>query len=285
MRFGFVLKRAKPEARATATTLVELLKKRGIDVVVPADEGGGPPPPGCTVVPREALGSAIDVLVVMGGDGTFLEGASLVADHGVPLLGINLGTLGFMTQYTLEEAQAAVTAAADGTLQVEERMRLQVTVVEGGREIETRPAVNDAVITQRSIARLIDLEASTDGYPITLYKADGLILSTPTGSTAYNLAAGGPILAPRLEVLVLTPICPHTLTNRPVVLSPLSRVSVTNSSPYQVTLTVDGQWTRELAPGAGILVTKAEQPLRLFKPPGTFFSTLQRKLRWGERQA
>jgi NAD+ kinase len=282
MRFGFLLKRGKPEAVQVGVDLAETLLRLGCSVVVTTEDAGMHPR--AKVVAAAQLGESIDVLVVLGGDGTFLFGASLVADHGVPLLGINLGSLGFMAHYALAEARDAVEAACTGSLPIEERMRLRIAVRSGGREVATRAALNDAVITQRvMIARLIDLTAELDGAAITTYKADGLILSTPTGSTAYNLAAGGPILTPDLEAIVLTPICPHTLTNRPVVMRPQARVVVTNVSPAGVTLTVDGQWSRELGVGDAIEVKKAERPLRTFCPRSSFFAILRQKLAWGER--
>jgi NAD+ kinase len=281
MRFGFLLKRGKAEAADIGAALAETLVRAGNAVVV-VDEDAGLHPR-AAAVPAAALGPAIDVLVVLGGDGTFLRGASLVADHGVPLLGINLGSLGFMTHYALGEAREAVLAAAEGRLPIDERMRLRVAVRVGNQEVEVRSALNDAVITQRALARLFDLEAELDGDPITTYKADGLILATPTGSTAYNLAAGGPILTPDLEAIVLTPICPHTLTNRPVVLRAGARVVVTNASP-NIGLTLDGQWTRELGPGDKVDVRKADRPLRTFRPRSSFFAILRQKLSWGERQ-
>jgi NAD+ kinase len=281
MRFGFLLKPGKSEAPRVAAELAQVLSRRGCSVVMATDDGNAPA--GFPSVSLDALGAAIDVLVVLGGDGTFLHGASLVSDFGVPLLGINLGTLGFMTHYTLPEAQAAVEAAADGKLPIDERMRLRVTVRSAGREIEIRTALNEAVI-QRATPRLMDLTAELDGDVITTYKADGLILSTPTGSTAYNLAAGGPILTPDLEAIVLTPICPHTLTNRPVVIRADARASVTNVSAHPVTMTVDGRWTRDLAPGDSVEVRKADRPLRTFRRQSTFFAVLRRKLSWGERQ-
>jgi NAD+ kinase len=285
MRFGFLLKRGKPEAAEIGAELASLLVRRGVTVVV-ADEDAATIPR-AKAVPSEKLGSEIDVLVVLGGDGTFLHGASLVADHGVPLLGINLGSLGFMTHYALEEARDAIEAASAGKLPIDERMRLRVGIRRAGagtpEEIESRTALNEAVITQRSIARLLDLEAQLDGSSIARYKADGLIVSTPTGSTAYNLAAGGPILTPDLEAIVLTPICPHTLTNRPVVMRGGARIVVTNVSGSSVTLTVDGQWSRELGPSDSIEVQKAERPLRTFRPPSAFFAILRKKLSWGER--
>jgi NAD+ kinase len=281
MRFGFLLKPGKPEAPRVAADLAEVLRRRGCQVVVATDDGVAPP--GFTAVKLDQVGAAIDVLVVLGGDGTFLHGASLVADHGVPLLGINLGTLGFMTHYTLSEGAAAVAAAADGKLPIDERMRLRVTVKSAGHEVEIRTALNEAVL-QRDTPRLMHLAVSLDGDVITTYKADGLILSTPTGSTAYNLAAGGPILTPDLEAIVLTPICPHTLTNRPVVIRPDARASVTNASAHAVTMTVDGRWTRALQPGDSVEVCKADRPLRTFRPQSTFFAVLRGKLSWGERQ-
>lgn len=280
MRFGFLLKPGKPEAPRVAADLAEVVRGSGGSTVVATDNGEVLP--GFTSVPLQQLGASIDVLVILGGDGTFLHGASLAADHGVPLLGINLGTLGFMTQYTLADAQAAVAAAAAGKLPIEERMRLTVTVRSAGREIESRTALNEAVI-QRVTPRLLDLEAELDGDVIATYKADGLIVSTPTGSTAYNLAAGGPILTPDLEVIVLTPICPHTLTNRPVVIRADARASVTNVSAHPVTMTVDGRWTRDLAPGDAVDVRKADRPLRTFRSESRFFEVLRQKLSWGER--
>lgn len=282
MRFGFLLKPGKAEAPLVAADLAEVLRRRGCTVVATTDDVAALS--GFDAVPADALGEAIDVLVVLGGDGTFLHGASLVADHGVPLLGINLGTLGFMTHYTLAEAQGAVEAAADGKLPIDERMRLRVTVKSGDKELESRTALNEAVI-MRDTPRLMDLAAELDGGVITTYKADGLILSTPTGSTAYNLAAGGPILAPDLEAIVVTPICPHTLTNRPVVIRADARASVTNVSAHPVTMTVDGRWSRTLQPNDSVGVRKADRPLRTFRPQNSFFSVLRRKLSWGERHS
>jgi NAD+ kinase len=280
MRFGFLLKPGKPEAPRVAADLAEVVRRCGGTTLMATDDGDSLP--GFTSVALDQLGPSIDVLVILGGDGTFLHGASLVADHGVPLLGINLGTLGFMTQYTLADAAMAVEGAAQGRLPIEDRMRLKVTVRSAGREIESRTALNEAVI-QRVSPRMLDLQAELDGDVITTYKADGLILSTPTGSTAYNLAAGGPILTPDLEVIVLTPICPHTLTNRPVVIRADARASVTNVSAHAVTMTVDGRWTRDLAPGDAIDVRKADRPLRTFRSESRFFAGLRQKLSWGER--
>jgi NAD+ kinase len=281
MRFGFLLKRGKREAIEFGTTLAECLIQRGCTVTVLEENAGLHPQ--ARVVNTNQLGSAIDVLIVLGGDGTFLSGAALVADHGVPLMGVNLGGLGFLTHYALDEARAAVLAACDGGLAIDERMRLGVVVRVAGQPDETRVALNEAAITQPSIARLLDLSADLDGVAVSRYRADGLIVSTPTGSTAYNLAAGGPILTPDLEAIVMTPICPHTLTNRPVVVRPDSRIVVTNRGASAVTLTIDGQWSRELGPNDAIEVFRAARPLRTFRPKSPFFAILRQKLAWGER--
>jgi len=288
MRFGFLLKRGKPEARELAGELSGILRDWGASLYALEDDA--PALTGATVVSEDQLGPSIDALAVLGGDGTFLYGAGLVADHGVPIFGVNLGSLGFMTPYARGEAAAAIEEVVRGKLPIEERMRLSVTVhppagQRAGVPHPSRNAVNDAVLTQRALARLLDLESHLDGAPIAVYKADGLIVSTPTGSTAYTLAAGGPILTPDVEAMVLTPICPHTLTNRPLVFRPDARLVIKNASVGDVTLTVDGQWGYELAPGASIEVCRAAQPLRLYRAPRGFFGILREKLSWGERSA
>lgn len=288
MRIGFLLKRGKPEARQLAADLARLLTDRGCALLaLPEDLAAIP---GAQPVSEAELGTSIDALAVLGGDGTFLYGAALVADHGVPIFGVNLGSLGFITPYARSEAASAIVDVVDGRAPIEERMRLAVTIrpPKGGPSVPsppTRSAVNDAVLTQRSIARLLDLEARLDGAEIATYKADGIIVSTPTGSTAYTLAAGGPILTPEVQAMVLTPICPHTLTNRPLVFPPDSRLEIRNGSGGSVTLTIDGQWVHELVHDAAIEVRRAPQPLRIYRSPRGFFGILREKLSWGERQS
>ena len=286
MRVGFLLKRGKPEARELAASLAAQLTGGGATVAALPEDAALIP--GATAVAVADLGAAVDVLAVLGGDGTFLYGASLVADHGVPIFGVNLGSLGFITPYARSETSAAFGDLLAGRLPVEERIRLAVTirsVLGQPTSIPTRSAVNDAVLTQRSLARLLDLEARLDGAMVATYKADGLIVSTPTGSTAYTLAAGGPILTPDVQAMVLTPICPHTLTHRPLVFRPDSRLEIRNASDGPVTLTIDGQWGYTLASGASIEVRRAPQPLRIYRSPRGFFGILREKLSWGERQS
>ena len=283
MRVGFLVRRGNPDGPALATLLADGLRARGCEAVF-VDDYGEDPPPGFPSGPGAAVARDADILVALGGDGTFLHGADLVGDHDVPLLGLNLGSLGFLTPYATSEAGAALVDAVEGRLGVEERMRLLVTLRGGGGRAESHSALNEAVITQRNLARLMDLAASLDGDTIATYKADGLILSTPTGSTAYNLSAGGPILTPDLEAIVLTPICPHTLTNRPLVVRADRGLSVTNVSADHAILTVDGLWSREVEPHDVVEVCKATRPLRIFRPRSSFFGILRQKLSWGERK-
>ena len=284
MRFGFLVRRGSPEAPSLAASLADILRARGCEVLFVEDYGQGVPE-GYIGVPGSSIGARIDVMVALGGDGTFLHGAKLVADHDVPLLGLNLGSLGFLTPYSVNEARAALADAADGRLPIEERMRLLVTLHGKDGHTESQSALNEAVINQREVARLMDLLASTNGDTITTYKADGLILCTPTGSTAYNLSAAGPILSPDLEATVLTPICPHTLSNRPLVVRADLGVKVTNVSRYHGVLTVDGHWSRGMAPGDIVEVRKMDRRLRVFRPDHSFFKILRQKLSWGERKA
>jgi NAD+ kinase len=284
MRFGFIVRDGNPAAPGLAVGLAELLRARGSEAIFVEDYGQGTPT-GHRGMPGAEIGAAIDVMVALGGDGTFLYGVKLVADHDVPLLGLNLGSLGFLTPYSLDEARTAIVDVADGRLPVEERMRLLVTLRRKDKPSESQTALNEAVINQREVARLIDLLATTNGDTITSYKADGLILCTPTGSTAYNLSAAGPILSPDLEAIVLTPICPHTLSNRPLVVRADKGVTVTNTSRYHGVLTVDGHWSHEVAPGDVVEVRKSPRNLRLFRPGHSFFKILRQKLSWGERKA
>jgi len=284
MRFGFIVRDGNPDAPDLAVSLAELLHARGADTIFVEDYGLGTPT-GHRGMPGVEIGAAVDVMVALGGDGTFLYGARLVADHDVPLLGLNLGSLGYLTPYALEDARSALIDVVEGRLPIEQRMRLIVSLHRKDAPPESQAALNEAVINQREVARLIDLLATTNGDTITSYKADGLILCTPTGSTAYNLSAAGPILSPDLEAIVLTPICPHTLSNRPLVVSADKGVIVTNASRYHGVLTVDGHWSREVGPGDFVEIKKAQRNLRIFRPGHSFFKILRQKLGWGERKA
>jgi NAD+ kinase len=278
---GFVLKRGKPEAEAIARELIPWLLGQGRTIVVLPEQARLAPD--VEVAEESEIGSRIDLLVVLGGDGTLLHGAALAADHGAPVLGINLGTLGFLAPFAPVEARTAIERALAGTLALEERMRLGVRLHHEGT-VSERNALNDAVISQGSMARLVELAATLDGQRIASYKADGLIVCTPTGSTAYNLAAGGPILTPTQASFAVTPICPHTLTHRPLVVPAWSRVGIElGSGSSGVFLTVDGQWGYPLSAGDRIELFRAAAPLRLYRSDKSYFEILREKLSWGSR--
>ena len=278
---GLVIKRGKPRALTIARGLVPWLRRQRVKVLAPA--GPGPVVPGVETVPAGDFAAAVDLLVVLGGDGTFLYAADLVGGRGVPILGVNLGNLGFLTVFGADETREAIAAALRGRLAIEARMRLKVTLGSGGAVRAVRFAVNDAVLSQGALARLIELHAHAGGSRITTYRADGLIVSTPTGSTAYTLAAGGPILRPDLDAMVLTPICPFTLANRPLVVPGATRLRITlGKRARNVVLTVDGQRGESLQPGDYVEMERARRPLRLYRSPtADFFEILRTKLNWG----
>ena len=289
MRVGLLLKRDKPEAIELGRELARWLVARGDEAIIArngdangAESGGG------RVVDERELAGHIDLLAVLGGDGTLLHASELVTDGGVPLLGINLGNLGFLTTSQPEHSQRVLELALTGKLRLERRMRLRIVLERASGERDqpvVRYACNDAVISQGALARLLEFEALLDGSPITTYRADGLIIATPTGSTAYNLAAGGPILAPDVQAMIISPICPHTLTNRPVVVTASSRVRVRlGAGAANVVLTIDGQWATAFGDGDSVEIHAANRPLLLYRSPDLeYFDVLRAKLHWGER--
>jgi NAD+ kinase len=280
-RVGMLLKHGKPEAVEIAAQLVPWLASQGHQAVVLQGDGEVP---GAKAVAPDGLADAIDLLVILGGDGTLLHGASLVADRGIPILGVNLGHLGFLTSCSPADAQTAIARAMAGQMPLEERMRLRCELVRVDGETIVKFACNDAVVSQGALARLIELEAFLDGQLITRYRADGLIVGTPTGSTAYTLAAGGPIVTPDVRAVVVTPICPHTLTNRPLVAPASSRLEIRLAAPANhVMVTIDGQWGTQLREGDKLQISQASPPLYLFRPSDGYFEVLRNKLSWGER--
>ena len=285
---GFILKPDKPDAGQILAELVPELIENGHQPVVLDEDRVAPD--GALIVPEEQFGhpegQRLDIAVVLGGDGTMLRASALVADAGVPVLGVNLGRLGFLTPFDPEEARDAVFGALDGRLQRSERMRLDVTYSPAGGEAITRPAMNDVVLHQGAMARLIALEARLGSALITSYRADGLIVATPTGSTAYNLAAGGPILIPGQKAMTLTPICAHALTHRPLVIPESETLRITLGEDSRgVVLTVDGQWARSFLPGDEIEVTAGATPLVVFQSDKGYFDILREKLHWGAHSA
>jgi len=283
-RVGLVAKPDAAEAQRVVRQLVEWLGARGLTVVLEKETAALAPSASVTSASKSDLPGQVDALIVLGGDGTLLSMARAVGDLGVPILGVNLGGLGFLTATTLDEMLPALEALLAGGMAVEERMMLAARVVRGGQPTGDYIALNDVVITKSAMSRIIDLAVSVDGRHATAYRADGLIISTPTGSTAYNLSAGGPILFPTMDAVVLTPIAPHTLSNRPIVLPGAQRIDVTLRVDQEVMLTMDGQVGVPLRERDVVEVQKARARIRLLRfAQKDFFSVLRTKLKWGER--
>jgi NAD+ kinase len=250
-------------------------------------EGGKPPcyaPFANRMLPREQLPGQVDLLVVLGGDGTLLAAARL-AERPVPILPVNLGGLGFLTSVTLEELYPILEQVLEGRNRISERVLLEVEVLREDKIVERQRALNDAVLNKGTLARMIEVDLHIDGTYVCRYRADGLIISTPTGSTAYSLAAGGPIVYPLVEAFLITPICPHMLTNRPLVVPNTSTIEVEfQAGEEPVYLTLDGQVGVELTHGDRVAARKAGTKLRLVRPQRkTYFEILRNKLKWGER--
>jgi NAD+ kinase len=283
-RVGIVAKPDAARAPEVVARLVEWLGARGIEVTLEKETGGIVPAVRAAAANKAELPGLADLLIVLGGDGTLLSMARAVGDLGVPMMGVNLGGLGFLTATTLDEMLPSLEDVLEGRMIVEERMMLVARVLRNGAAIFEHMALNDMVITKSAMSRIISLGVSVEGHYATAYRADGLILSTPTGSTAYNLSAGGPIVAPTVDAIVLTPICSHTLTNRPMVVPASHRIEVTIQSDQEIMLTVDGQVGVHVRERDVVEVVKAAAHIRLIRfPQKDFFTVLRTKLKWGER--
>jgi NAD+ kinase len=288
-RIGIV---AKHHLRQAAPHLAEIsawLKDRGLQPIFEtATAALCAPICDWPVRDKDALVLEVDMVLVLGGDGTLLGMADRIGEAGlsIPILGVNFGSLGFLTEVTLPELYPSLESAVTGRAHIESRMMIRSTTVRQAETLAARIALNDVVITKTARSRLIDLSISVGEEFVTRVKGDGLIIATPTGSTAYNLAAGGPIVEPRVDALVITPIAPHTLTNRPIVIpgsSPV-RVQPLMDDRDEVFVTFDGQAGYQLQAGDDIRVCRAETPLRLIRPSTrSYFSVLREKLKWGER--
>jgi NAD+ kinase len=281
-RVGFILKPDKTEAGVLLEELVPWLLAQGHVPVVTAEDQISPA--GCEVVPEEELGAAVDLAVVLGGDGTMLRASRLVAEHGRPVLGINLGQLGFLVGFAPKNAKQALAEAMSGALTRTRRMRLAVTFRRHGADPVIRYALNDAVLHQGAMARLVEVEAFVDDEFVASYRADGLIIATPTGSTAYNMAAGGPIVLPGQAAMTLTPICAHALTHRSLVISASNTIRLQLGADVRgVLITVDAQWGHSFLPGDIVEITAAAAPLVMFASRQSFFDVMREKLHWGAR--
>ncbi|MBI3663288.1 MAG: NAD(+)/NADH kinase [Acidobacteria bacterium] len=291
-KVGIISKPRKEDLAAVVPRLLEWLRAHNLEAFYDKETAasiapGGPirQAQGKPEVPREELPAKTDMIILLGGDGTLLAAARMMGDSSVPILPVNLGGLGFLTSVTLDELYAILEEVLAGRHRVSERVLLEAEVVRGGQVIERQRALNDAVLNKAALARIIDLELLIEGGYVCSYKADGLIVSTPTGSTAYSLAAGGPIVYPVLDAFVITPICPHSLTNRPLVIPDSMRIEIDfHCGDESVFLTIDGQVGIELKEGDRIAIRKAPSKLRLIRPvKKTYFQILRNKLKWGGR--
>lgn len=282
-RIGVYAKRNHPVAVKLAREAAAWLEERGVEVFpeeVLAREMGG-----VRGYPGESIPDMVDLIMVLGGDGTLISVARKVGDLRTPILGVNLGSLGFLTEITLDELYPVLGQVVAGDFTATDRMMLEAVVRREGQEISRYRVLNDVVINKGALARIIDMEAWVDDDYLTTFKADGLIISTPTGSTAYNLAAGGPIIYPGLHCLVISPICPHMLTNRPIIVSDEAVIRVeVKFQDEDVVFTADGQVGMPLQGGDVVEVRKSGSCTRLIKSPAKdYFEVLRAKLRWGER--
>jgi NAD+ kinase len=237
------------------------------------------------VVARAAIGAKHpDFALVLGGDGTLLSAARAVAHEGVPILAVNLGSLGFLTEVPLNELYPALESVDQGECPVELRSVLDCRLVRAGECISRNFALNDVVVNKSAISRLVAFDLYIDGNFVFLYKADGVIIATPTGSTAYSLAAGGPVLMPSVDAFVVTPVCPHSLTHRPLVVTQNSQIELkVETGEEQAFLSIDGQVGVPVQQGDQVFCQRAEHRVKLLRVRRTFFEVLRNKLKWGQR--
>ncbi len=281
-RVGLAIKPSSSEAIALGREMLEELRRRGVEGVVDAESASVLGVPAGPV--RAELGRHVDAVIVLGGDGTFLS-VTRGCPAATPVAGVNMGTLGFLTEHSREEAFSLIDQLLAGTATLEHRDRLQVVVGSGSGRQEFL-VLNDVVVTKATLARIVTINVEVDGEFLSRYHADGLIFATPTGSTAYNLSAGGPIVHPGLPAMLITPICSHTLRDRPLVVPLGSRVRAwVDVGHDQVYLTLDGQHGLPLPAGVRVEIGASPEPLSIVRNrAGSFFSILHQKLKWGERE-
>jgi NAD+ kinase len=281
---GVISKPNRELLSSVVPPLVQWLRGLKIDVLVD-QETFDCVNPGVPSVAREELAAQVDLMIVLGGDGTLLSAARALGTHQVPILAVNLGGLGFLTSVTLDELYPLLEQVVAGQHLTSERMMLDAVVLRSGQAAEPQCALNDAVVNKAALARMLDFDVHVDGNHVGRYRADGLVVATPTGSTAYSLAAGGPIIDPDLDAFVITPICPHMLTNRPLVIPDTARIDLDFTAAEEpVFITLDGQIGFQLKPKDHVTITKSTNRVSLVRPPSkTYFQVLRSKLKWGER--
>jgi NAD+ kinase len=283
-RVGITSKPNKVEVRDVVPALMAWLQERGVECLIDEETaatlGGNLP-----YLPRAELASRVDLVIVLGGDGTLLATARALDRNPVPILAVNLGGLGFLTVVTHEELYPALEIVLSGRFQTEPRVQIEAEVIRAGKRAGSFLALNDIVLNKGVIARVLDFDVRVDGQFISTYKSDGIIVSTPTGSTAYSLAAGGPVVAPSVRAFIVTPICAHTLTNRPIVLPDTAVIEVAVKSEREsVYLTVDGQVGMAVRSEDRVRIYKAASMVEIVQPlHNSYFEILRQKLKWGER--
>lgn len=283
-KIGITSKPKKPEVREIVPPLVEWLRQRSIEVLIDKETGSALDSSEKCVT-RNEMPARVDLIIVLGGDGTLLATARALNRKPVPLLAVNLGGLGFLTVITRDELYPTLETVLAGDFRTEQRVQIEAEVIRAGEVISAFLALNDVVLNKAAIARVLDFDVRVDGQFISTYKADGLIVSTPTGSTAYSLAAGGPVIAPSVEAFIITPICAHTLSNRPIVLPDSAQIEVeVKTLRESVYLTVDGQVGIAVRSEDAVHMRRASSVVELIQSPQkNYFEILRQKLKWGER--
>jgi NAD+ kinase len=283
-RIGIISKPKKTEIREIVPSLTQWLRERNVEVFIDK-ETASLLESAEKSLSRNEMPSQVDLLVVLGGDGTLLAAARALNRKPVPILAVNLGGLGFLTVITREELYPTLELVLAGNFKTERRVQIEGELVRADEVISSFLALNDVVLNKGAIARILDFDVLVNGRFISTYKSDGLIVSTPTGSTAYSLAAGGPIVTPAVEAFVVTPICAHTLTNRPLVLPDSVQIEVVVKSQREVAyLTVDGQMGIATHSEDAVRLKKASSCVEIIQPPNKdYFEILRQKLKWGER--
>jgi|SRR6516165_3412829 NAD+ kinase len=281
---GIVCKPNRDLVSSVAPTLLEWLEERNISAFVD-EETRACVDLSAQVLPRTNLSDRIELLIVLGGDGTLLSAARALGNHKIPILAVNLGGLGFLTSVTLDEMYPVLERIIAGKHTTSERMMLDAEIIRKEQVSERQRALNDAVATKAALARMLEFDVYVDRNHVGRYRADGIIVATPTGSTAYSLAAGGPIVDPQLDAFVITPICPHMLTNRPLVIPHTATIELDFAPATEpVYITLDGQVGFQLEPKDRLIITKSASRVTLIRPPQkTYFEVLRSKLRWSER--
>jgi NAD+ kinase len=287
-RVGVVVKPNQPEALKTTCHLVEWLDERGLRLIgtPELDYESIEQETHCSIeiVEPEKLAASVDLIVVLGGDGTMIATSRMIGDYDVPVLGINYGTLGYLAEFRIEEMFPALESILAGDYRIDTRVRLAIDLIRDEEILMHSRALNDVVINKSALARIIEIEARMDGHLISGFRADGLIISTPTGSTAYNLSAGGPVVYPSMNALVITPICPFTLSDRPIVVPDDALIELRLRTPNEeVVLTLDGQVGVPIQPEHRVLIRKSRTTFKIVQPKNrNYFEVLREKLRWGK---